>query len=87
MLDRQLWVGTQKQTNKQSKEGGGMGLERNARDSVYSHFYTNSQPQKKKHGKKKKRNGISKQYSKLKQGKLRGITKCLQVDIYLTRTI
>ena len=40
---------------------------------------------KKKHGKKKKH--ISKHYSKLKQGKLRGITKCLQVDIYLTRAI
>ena len=57
MLDRQLWVaGTQnKQRNNQTKkkmEGGG-GLEINVRDSVYSLFYTNSQPQKKKHGKKK----------------------------------
>ena len=87
MLDRQLWVGTQKnkQTNKQSKEGGG--LERNARDPVYSHFYTNSQPQKDTGRKTKNKNDITKKYSKLKQGKLRGITKCLQVDIYLTRAI
>ena len=28
-----------------------------------------------------KKNGISKQYSKLEEGKLRGVTKCLQVDI------
>ena len=67
-----------KQTNKQSKQGGG--LERNARDSVYSHFYTNSQPQKDTGRKTKNKNDITKKYSKLKQGKLRGITKCLQVD-------
>ena len=30
--------------------------------------------------KKKTKNDITKKYSKLKQGKLRGITKCLQVD-------
>ena len=44
---------TKKQSNKK-KEGGGGGLERVVRDSVYSLFYTNSQPQKKKHGKKKR---------------------------------
>ena len=37
--------------------------------------------------KTKNKNDITKKYSKLKQGKLRGITKCLQVDIYLTRAI
>ena len=37
--------------------------------------------------KKKNKNDITKKYSKLKQGKLRGITKCLQVDIYLARAI
>ena len=37
--------------------------------------------------KNKNKNELTKKYSKLKQGKLRGITKCLQVDIYLTRAI
>ena len=84
MLDRQLWVGTQKnkQTNKAKREGG---IERNARDSVYSHFYTNSQPQKDTGKKTKNKNDITKKYGKLKQGKLRGITKCLQVDTIFSK--
>ena len=44
-------------------------------------------PNHKKTREKKNKNDITKKYSKLKQGKLRGITKCLQVDIYLTRAI
>ena len=84
MLDRQLWVGTQKkQTNKQSKEGGG--LER-MREILSIATFTQIPNHKKTRGKKNK-NDITKKYSKLKQGKLRGITKCLQVDIYLTRAI
>ena len=35
---------------------------------------------KKTREKKKNKNDITKKYSKLKQGKLRAITKCLQVD-------
>ena len=83
MLDRQLWVaGTQnKQRNNQTKkkmEGGGGVRKKCARFCLQPLLH--QFPTTKKETREKK-NRISKQYSKLEEGKLRGVTKCLQVDI------
>ena len=57
------------------------------REILSTATFTQIPNHKKTREKKQNKNDITKKYSKLKQGKLRGITKCLQVDIYLTRAI
>ena len=42
VLKRELWEGTKKQNKtKQNKKRGGGGLDKNSRNPVYSHLYTN----------------------------------------------
>ena len=79
------YVGTpKKQTNKKQNKEGGEGLEE-MREILSTAIFTQIPNHKKRKTEKKK--DIGKQYSKLNQGKLREITKCLQVDIHLTRAI
>ena len=52
------------------------------REILSTATFTQIPNHKKTREKKKNKNDITKKYSKLKEGKLRGITKCLQVDIY-----
>ena len=79
MLDTELWVGKQKNKKNQKRKqklkqrgGGGGGRKKCARFCLQPLLY--KFPTTKKKNEKKKH--INKQYSKLKQEKLRGITKC-----------
>ena len=65
-----------KKERKKKTEGGSEGrggVDRNSRNSLYSHIYTKLSPEH------EQKNDISKQLSKqaIRQGKLREITKCL----------
>ena len=63
-----------KERKKKQREGvKGGGVDRNSRNSLYSHIYTKLSPEH------EQKNDISKQLSKqaIRQGKLREITKCL----------
>ena len=64
MLKRELWVRAKKKTlrrgrGREAGKGGG-GVDRNWQNSVYSHFYTNPQPQNDNNNK----TNISRQYTR-----------------------